>query len=309
MTQEFTEVSTAGGYRKFFLDRVDIAPGRRLRTHFAKFWSQPCDDARAKYDEFVSATPAALNVDFRETSNNPAPGWWCEPNGAPSDRAIIFIHGGGYGLGSAKAYRNFASHIADLTRTRVFVLDYPLAPEAALPEAIEVAVGAIARLRSQYKVAVVGDSAGGGLSLATTAKIAGKGVPLAAVVVFSPWVDLTLSGGTVRSMAIGDISLDPEYLRHSAHQYAGSKPLNDAQGSPLFGVPQNMPPILIQVGTDEVLLDDSIRYTDVAVRVGNKVELEIWEGMHHVFQLNVSELVTARRALARAAEFLVKHLV
>jgi epsilon-lactone hydrolase len=309
MTQDRATVAKAGAFRKFDLERVDIEPGRRLRAHIAKFWSQSFVDARAKYDEFISATPVATSVSFRETSDDPALGWWCEPSGALSDSAIVFIHGGGYGLGNAKAYRNFASQIASRTKVNVFVLEYPLAPKAVLPEALDLAVSAISRLCLECKVAVVGDSAGGGLSLAATAKLTGRRQTLTSVVTFSPWVDLTLSGETMRSMAIGDISNDPEFLRHSALQYAGSKPLNDAEGSPLFGVPANMPPILIQVGTDEVLLDDSIRYAEAAARIGNDVELEIWEGMHHVFQLNVSELATARRALSRASEFLVSHFV
>jgi acetyl esterase/lipase len=222
---------------------------------------------------------------------------------------IIFIHGGGYGLGSAKAYRNFASQIALRTSVSVFVLDYPLAPEAVLPKALNLAVQTISHLRRRYKVAVVGDSAGGGLALAATANLIRRGESVASVVAFSPWVDLTLGGNTMRSMAIGDISLDPEYLRHSAVQYAGPNPLNHADGSPLFGIPPDMPPALIQVGTDEVLLDDAIRYTNVASLLANDVELEIWEGMHHVFQLNIAELATARHALSRAAEFLAAHFV
>lgn len=307
MTQDSVMVHKAAVSRKFDLDHSDIAPGRKLRTHFARYWSDSFDDMRAKYDEFTAATPVAANVSFRKTSGDPAPGWWCEPSEAASDRAIFFIHGGGYGLGSAKAYRNFASQIATLTKTNVFAFEYPLAPEAILPKAVDQATDAITRLSSHYRVAVVGDSAGGGLSLAASAKLANRSQTLAAVVTFSPWVDLTLSGETIRRMTIGDVLLNPEYLRQSALQYAGNKPLDDAQGSPLFEPPANMPPILIQVGTDETLLDDSTRYAEAAARVGNNIELEICEGMHHVFQLNVAELATARHALKRASEFLLRH--
>lgn len=299
----------AGAIRKFDLERVDIEPGRRLRAHIACFWSQPFLDARAKYDDFISATPAAAGVTFRESHSEPAPGWWCDPNCPLSDSVITFIHGGGYGLGSARAYRNFASQIALRTSVSVFVLEYPLAPEAVLPEALNLAIRTISHLRRRYKVAVVGDSAGGGLALAATANLSRRGESIASVVTFSPWVDLTLSGDTTRSMAIGDISLDPEYLRHSAVQYAGPNPLTHVDGSPLFGIPPQMPPVLIQVGTDEVLLDDAVRYAKMASRVGNDAELEIWEGMHHVFQLNIAELATARHALSRASEFIASHFV
>jgi monoterpene epsilon-lactone hydrolase len=227
---------------------------------------------RAKYNEFVAATPIAEKVSFCETMTDPAPGWWCEPAEAIPGRVIVFIHGRGYGLGSAKAYRGLASQIASSTKTSIFILQYPLAPEATVPTAIDFAVSAITRLSSEYKVAVFGDSAGGGLGLASTALVASKIRSLAAVAAFSPWTDLTLSGETMRSMAIGDILLDPDYLRQSALNYAGSRPLNDPQCSPLFGIPENMPPILIQVGTDEILLDDSVRYAEAAVSIGNNVE-------------------------------------
>jgi epsilon-lactone hydrolase len=221
---------------------------------------------------------------------------------------ILFIHGGGYGLGSAKAYRGLASQIASPTKTPVFILEYPLAPEAHLPAAVDLAVNTIIRLSSRYKVAVIGDSAGGGLSLASTAQVAGAIPSPAAVVAFSPWLDLTLSGDTMRSMAIADVLLDPEYLRQSALQYVGPGSLEDPKGSPIFGIPGNLPPILIQVGTDEVLRDDSVRYAEAAASLGNNVDLELYEGMHHVFQLNVAELATARLAIARTSEFLVRHL-
>jgi epsilon-lactone hydrolase len=293
--------------RKFEIDPAEVAPARKLHTDFARFWSEPFDDMRARYDEFVAATPVAQDVTFREAQGDPAHGWWCEPKDAAPGRTILFIHGGGYGLGGAKAYRGLASQIAALTKTKVFVLEYPLAPEAKLPTAFNIAVETISKLSSNDRVAIVGDSAGGGLTLASTAKLAGKD-NLAAVVTFSPWTDLTLSGESMRSMAVSDISLDPEYLRQSALSYAGERPLNDPDCSPLFGIPAGMPPVLIQVGTDEILRDDSVRYAESAARVGNSIELEIYEGMHHVFPLNIKELKTSRLALERAASFLLNHL-
>jgi epsilon-lactone hydrolase len=287
--------------------RDDISPGRRLRTFFARFWSEPFDDMRAKYNEFVARTPVAPDVSFRET-DDPGPGEWAETPGAPADRAIFFTHGGGYGLGNVKAYRNFVSHLASLTKINVFSLEYPLAPEAVAPVALDLAVDAISRLRRNCRVAVVGDSAGGGMTLAATARLVASSVDIAAVVAFSPWTDLTLSGVTMRSMAIGDISLDPEYLRESATQYAGHLSIGHPDASPLFGIPAGMPPTLIQVGTDEVLLDDSRRYAERSLKLGNKVQLEIYEGMHHVFVLNLAELSAARRAVRKASEFLAVRL-
>jgi epsilon-lactone hydrolase len=303
--QELKNLSDAGVLRQISLDPADVAPGRRLRTFFARFWSEPFEDMRPKYDEFVALTPPAERVLFRE-AQDPAPGLWAEPPNAPSDKAIFFIHGGGYGMGSAAAYKNFISHLAALTSVNVFALEYPLAPEATVPIALNMAVDAIARLTTQCKVALVGDSAGGGMTLAATAKLPAS--KLGAVAVFSPWTDLTLSGETMRTMAIGDISLDPEYLRQSAVQYAGAQALNSLECSPLFAIPTDMPPMLIQVGTDEVLLDDSRRYAAASAKLGNDIQLEVYEGMHHVFVLNIAQLLSARKAVERASTFLAAHL-
>jgi epsilon-lactone hydrolase len=288
----------------FPVNHEDIAPGRKLRTFFARFWSEPFTDMRSRYDEFIALTPPSEGVSFTQTTD-PSPGWWAEVPGAPAGRAIVFIHGGGYGVGSAKAYRNFVSHLAALTKTNVFLLDYPLAPEACLPQALDMATAAIRRLQAGCKVSIVGDSAGGGMSLAATARLARTNAAPDAVVVFSPWTDLTLSGETMRSMAISDISLDPEYLKQCALQYIGARAYDDPDASPLFGIPAKMPPVLIQVGTDELLLDDSKRYAEAATVVGNTVNLEIYEGMHHVFVLSLAELAAARQAVQRAADFLV----
>jgi acetyl esterase/lipase len=190
-----------------------------------------------------------------------------------------------------------------------FALEYPLAPEAVLPEALDLAVATLARLCRAYEtVAVAGESAGGGLALATVTQACRRGLDVAAVAVFSPWTDLSLSGTSMREHAIGDPVLDPAYLRASAAAYLGSAAPDDPRASPLFDVSAALPPLLIQVGSDEVLLDDSRRCAHAVEEVGGTVRLETWQGMHHVFQLNVASLVSARRAIQTAGRFLAAHL-
>ncbi len=219
------------------------------------------------------------------------------------------MHGGGYGLGSPSAYTGFVSQIAVRTGVATFALDYPLAPESALPEALDLASATLIRLSATHAaVAIAGDSAGGGLTLATAARAVAEGTDVAAVAVFSPWTDLSLSGASVRENAIGDPLLDPAYLRASASAYLGSATADDPRASPLFGVVNGLPPLLIQVGSDEILLDDSRRFAEAVENVGGTVRLEVWEGMHHVFQLNVEQLRSARLALDGAPEFLARHL-
>jgi acetyl esterase/lipase len=210
---------------------------------------------------------------------------------------------------SGTCYGGLVSQIAARAQVATFALDYPLAPEAQLPDALDLAVATLARLsRDHSAVAIAGDSAGGGLALATAGRAHREGLKVAALAAFSPWTDLSLGGASVRENAIGDPLLDPGYLRASAAAYLGSATPDDPSASPLFGDMDDLPPLLIQVGTDEILLDDSRRFAAAVEKAGGTVQLEVWQGMHHVFQLNIAQLVSARRALDTAGEFLSRHL-
>jgi epsilon-lactone hydrolase len=279
-----------------------------LRERFASFWSSASDDLRSTYDAFISASPLAESVTLEAVEESDVRGWWVRPARAEASAAILYLHGGGYVLGSAKAYRGFVSQIVDRTQVPALVVDYPLAPEAALPTAPDTALAAWQYLVSRgYKqIAIVGDSAGGGLSLVTLTQLTRqpRGPAPVAGVVFSPWVDMTFSGASMRSTAISDPLISYEYLQDCARKYVGSLDVSDPLASPLLGELRGLPPLLIQVGTDERLLDDSKQFADHAARAGVPVHLEVWEGMHHVFQLDVAHIESARIALDRAARFL-----
>jgi monoterpene epsilon-lactone hydrolase len=217
--------------------------------------------------------------------------------------------GGGYVVGNPSAYIGLVSQIAARAQVATFALDYPLAPEAQLPDALDLAVATLARRsRDHSAVALAGDSAGGGLALATAGRAHREGLKVAALAAFSPWTDLSLGGASVRENAIGDPLLDPGNLRASAAAYLGSAAPDDPSASPLFGDMDDLPPLLMQVGTDEILLDDSRRFAAAVEKAGGTVQLEVWQVMHHVFQLNIAQLVSARRALDTAGEFLSRHL-
>ena len=287
------------------LDADDAKVLSPLHSEFQRHWSQANVPPRVLYDRFVGETPVASGVKFREVVDAAGPGWWSEPNGATPNQAILFLHGGAYVMGTAKAYHGLASQFATRVRRPVFALDYPLAPEAQLPTALDMASSTLERLCSQYEsVAVVGDSAGGGLSLATLSATVNRGLPIVGAALFSPWTDVTLSGDRE---GIVDPLLDANILRTSGSFYLGSARSDDPRGSPLFHVPKGLPPLLIQVGTDEILFDDSRRYAAAASAVGTEVQLEEWQGMHHVFQFNVAQLKSARLSLDRAAEFLARQ--
>lgn len=228
-------------------------------------------------------------------------------NGKPR-AAILYIHGGGYVQGSAKAYRGFVSQIVSRTNIAAFVLDYPLAPEASLPTAPNTALAAWNWLVAQgfKKIAIVGDSAGGGLSLVTLSQLvksSGSISPIAGVA-FSPWADLSFSGASMTDASVVDPLIGYEYLQDCAAKYLGTTSATDPLASPLLGDLHGLPPLLIQVGTDERLLDDSRQYAERAAKAGVSVKLQVWEGMHHVFQLDVAHIESSRKALDDAGRFL-----
>lgn len=284
---------------------------RVLREQFARFWASPAEDMRSTYDAFIGASPVVPHVDLQVVEEENVKGCWVCPKNASSNKAVLYIHGGGYVFGSSTAYRGFVSQIVHRTNVSTFVLDYPLAPEATLPAGPDAAIAAWHWLLSRgfKEIAIVGDSAGGGLSLVTLEEL-GKsslGVTPVAAVVFSPWVDMTFSGGSMTDQTIEDPLIAYEYLKDCAQKYLGGFSASDPLASPLFGDLRGLPPLLIQVGTDERLFDDARQFADRAFRAGVRVKLEIWESMHHVFQLDVAHLKSSRDALDRAAGFLLAN--
>lgn len=290
------------------LDPQDRVPEIEWRRASAEFWTTTKVDQRATYDLYLEKTPAAAGVRFEEVSDGPIQGWWVRPESAVMGYGILYLHGGSYTLGSAKAYRNFVSQIAARVNVAAFILDYPRAPEAKLPVALGLVNEARDWLetRGVRELALVGDSAGGGLALAalTTLGFRDGAIPVLSCVALSPWTDLSLPGA---ARTYPDPVLPIEAMLASSEAYLGGKDPTDPRGSPVFGVPAQLPPLLIQVGTDERLLDDSKRYAAAARRRGNPVHLEIWEGMHHVFQAQAGVLQSSGAALDRVARFLREH--
>ena len=274
-----------------------------LAAHFVGTAATP----REAYDAMTATTPIAEGVAAREIRNGTR-GWWVTPPGAPRDRAILFIHGGAYLLGSAQAYRGFASQVASRAGVAAFVLDYPLAPEHRFPAAYDATVAARRWLGTQgiTQLALVGDSAGGGLALA--ALNTPEAPPrVASVVALSPWVDLALEGQSMSDPETRDPIFKPPMLASAASTYLAGADPRDGRASPLYAIPERLPPIAIQVGSDELLLDDARRYAAKAAAGGGMVQLDIYEGLHHVFQRATAQLPAARKALDQAAAFVTRH--
>ena len=287
--------------------RIEQAVLAALADHFASF----VGSRREAYDAMTAQTPCADGVAFQRVDETQVHGWWARPKAAPDDRAILFLHGGAYMLGSAEAYRGFVSQIAVRAGVAAFVLDYPLAPEHPFPAAYDAVVGASLWLRSQRiaQLALVGDSAGGGLALAALSHYPRHAPRVASVVVFSPWVDLALAGASFTDPNTPDPIFQPAALQAAAATYLDGADPHDGRASPLYAVPDMLPPLAIQVGSNELLLDDARRYAAAAAASGGKVQLDIFEGLHHVFQRSTDALPQARAALDAAGSFLSSHWV
>ena len=272
-------------------------------------FANPTGNQRETYDTMISRTPIVDGVTLEAIDRDGIRGWWVRPTGAPGDRAILFLHGGAYMLGSAEAYRGLASQVAVRTGVAAFVADYPLAPEHVFPAAPEAAAAVRRWLSSQgvSQVALVGDSAGGALALSLLGDAATTSPSIAAVAVFSPWLDLAMTGASFGSPDIHDPIFQPETLAGPALAYLAGADPKDGRASPLYAVPEVLPPLLIQVGSDEILLDDARRYAQAAADKGGEVRLDIFEGLHHVFQSATKDLPSARRALDTVATFLNRH--
>ncbi|MEM5424541.1 alpha/beta hydrolase [Paraburkholderia ferrariae] len=261
---------------------------------------------REAYDAMTAQTPVADGVGMESIANADATGWWIRPRAAPAHRAILFLHGGAFVLGSASGYRGFASQIAVRAGVDTFVLDYPLAPEHPFPAAHDAVLAALRWLANGgiREVSLVGDSAGGALALAALGVEEPRTLNIASVAAFSPWVDLALTGPSFKSDATRDAVLTRPVLANAAAAYLGAGDPTDGRASPLHAIPGRLPPIALQVGTDELLFDDARRYAAAAAEQGATVQLEIYEGLHHVFQRSTHELSSARYALDEVARFI-----
>ena len=221
---------------------------------------------------------------------------------------MLFLHGGGYNSGSPAMYRHFTWRIAEAARARVLAIDYRLAPEHPFPAALDDAIAAyrwlLGRTDAQH-IAVMGDSAGGGLALALLLRLRDAREPLpAAAVALSPWADLALTGASLVSNAVSDPMLNADDLPHIAAGYLAGADAHNPYASPLYGDFAGLPPTLLQVGSDEILRDDAVRVSEAMRRAGCRGECQVWPRMPHVWHLMAAVLPEARCAIAMIGNFI-----
>jgi monoterpene epsilon-lactone hydrolase len=223
------------------------------------------------------------------------------------DRTILYFHGGAYALGSVKGLRDLISRLAQVCKCSVLSIDYRLAPEHPFPAALEDSLHTWKWLLSQDRnpsnLILAGDSAGGGLAIATALSLRDQGMALpAGIIGFSPWLDLTLSGPSIKRRADKDPYLKAEPLAECAGYYAGNETLDHPLVSPLFANLKELPPVLLHSGRNDILLDDTRRFTYLATKAGVKATMEIYSGLFHVFQ-TLGFLPETNHSLYQVAEF------
>ena len=239
---------------------------------------------------------------------------WIEPSGADPDRVILYLHGGGYCLCSLDTHRGLAARLALASGARLLIIDYRLAPENPYPAALEDALAAYRWLLAQgipaKQIAVGGDSAGGGLTLATAVSLrdASQALP-AALFLLSPWTDLTFSGKSILTRKKVDPIFGGEGNRFGfAPAYLGMHDPADPLISPLFADLHNLPSTLIHVGSDEMLLDDSTRLEERLKAARGTARLVVWDGMWHVFQVFAPYVPEAQQAIDEIGEFIRQRI-
>ncbi len=263
---------------------------------------------RGYLDAMVTMEPVAADVTVEPLAIGGVPAERLMTPGADPTRTLLYLHGGGYALGSAAAYRAFCGRIARAFGGATLVLDYRLAPEhpfpAGLDDAIAAARALLARPGGAAQLVVAGDSAGGGLALATLLSLRDAGDPLPrAAALMSPWVDLEGSGESNTTRAALDPIVSREGMQNLAQMYLGDRDRRAPLVSPTHAKLEALPPLFVQLGTREMQFDDVMLFGEKARRAGVSLDLEVWEGMVHVFQL-FPVLPDAPQAIERLGAFL-----
>ena len=286
-----------------------------VRQHLAKLPpAQSIAEHRAMYDraERVFTVPPGTRVEPVTVGGRPAE--WIRPARAREDAALLYLHGGGYVIGSPRSHRHLAESIARSAGIACLLPDYRLAPEHPFPAAVDDALGAYRSLVDDRKIAssriaIAGDSAGGGLTVATLVAIRQAGLPMpGAAVCISPWTDLTCSAPSYETKAATDPLVALPGITTMAQNYLGAADPRTPLASPLYADLRGLPPLLIQVGSEEVLLDDATRLAERAQAAGVDATIEVWEPMIHVWHWFLPWLDEAQAAVDKIGAFLRARL-
>jgi acetyl esterase/lipase len=263
-------------------------------------------ERRVAIDSFDRPLPPGSTV---TPADGPVAAEWVVGAGVDSVAVLVYVHGGGYHMGSARGQRYLVGALSAASQMRVLNVDYRLAPEHPFPAAVDDTIAAYRWVLGQgipaQRIALAGDSAGGGLTLGTLLALKDVGDPRpAAAVAISPLTDLKASGDSMRTRADLEIILRPGAVEEAATWYLNGESREHPYASPLYGDLTGLPPLLLQAGDAEVLLDDSTRFAKKAELAGVDVTLEIWPEMPHVWHVFAGFLPEADQAIARIGKWL-----
>ena len=266
-------------------------------------------DRRQGFDMLAAKFPMAPDITCEKVDAAGVPAEWLVAPGAESGRVLLYLHGGGYVIGSIHTHRDLAGRLSRAAAARVLLIDYRLAPEHPQPAAVEDATAAYRWLlrngAAPARTVIAGDSAGGGLTVATLVALRDAGEPLpAAGVCLSPWVDLEGIGESMTTKASVDPIVQRPGLLWFANLYLGGAHPRTPLAAPLYADLHGLPPLFIHVGTAETLLDDATRLADCAKAAGVDVTLEAWEEMIHVWHLFAALLPEGQQAIERLGAYI-----
>jgi phosphinothricin tripeptide acetyl hydrolase len=287
-----------------------------VRAHLAKLppsESMTLAERRRQYERAERVFPVAPDVKVETATIGGVPGERLTPPVTPPAAVILYLHGGGYCIGSPRSHRHLAAAIGTDAQAVVVLPDYRLAPEHPFPAAVDDAVAVYRALLAEgvapSRIAIAGDSAGGGLTVATLLALRDARVPLpAAGVCLSPWTDLTCTAASYKTKAAMDPIVKVESIGEMATAYLRGQDPRTPLASPLFADLAGLPPLLIQVGSDEVLLDDAAQLAERANAAGVPTTLEVWPDMVHVWPWFLTLLDEAPAAVAAVAGFVRRSI-
>jgi monoterpene epsilon-lactone hydrolase len=270
-------------------------------------------EQRVILEQMLTSQPLADDVSMTRQTLGATPVVAIDISGTDSDDVILYFHGGAYALGTAASAAGLASELGRRAGARVISVDYRLAPEHPHPAAVEDAVdayrGLIGAGQPASRIAVAGESAGAGLGAAALFALKSAGLPQpSCAALISPWADLTLTGQSMKTKASVDPALTPEGMRRRAADYLNGGDASAGLVSPVFADLTGLPPLLIQAGSHEILLDDAVRLAAGAAAADVAVTLDVTPGVPHVFQAFAAILDEGEAALARAGAFLRSNL-
>ncbi len=270
-------------------------------------------ERRERIDTVASAYGVAPDIDFEQVRIGQCEAEWSIAPGSDPSRVLLFLHGGGYCSGSIRSHRSMVSEMGRAARVRTLALGYRLAPEHPFPAALDDAVAAVEHLLAMGiaadRIAIGGDSAGGGLTLAALVRLRDAGRPLPACAwLVSPWVDLEMTGASIDTKDADDPLIHRAYLQELASAYCGEESPRNPLVSPVHADLSGLPSSLVQVGSAETLLDDAVSIVERFGEADIATTLEIWPRMIHAWHLWSARLTAGRQAIASAGAYIDARL-